>query len=353
MPTIGSPGARVLVTGANGYVAMWVVRTLLEQGYNVRAVVRSSEKGKHVKEYFSSYDDQLEIVVVEDMTKDGAFDEVVKGVDAIEHIASPATLFFEDPDTYIKPAVQGTVGILESARKFGDKVKRIIITSSVGAIYSTVTNPPVLFDEKHWNDEAIQMVKDHGKDAPSLIKYSASKTLAEKAAWDYYKEHKREAQWDLVVFHPSLVLGPPLQEQPKTPAELNTSLLIFWNMIANEQPEEALKDSINIIHVRDIAAAHVAALRKEEAAGQRMILNEAVFSWQGLRNLVRSLRPDLYASGVFPPGNPNLGNIIRYEFDGRKAKQVLGLKYATAEEIVKDTLADFESRGWLQKPEKA
>jgi nucleoside-diphosphate-sugar epimerase len=68
MPTV-QPGAKVLVTGANGYIAVWVVRTLLEQGYAVRGTVRSEAKGAHLKMLFDKYGDKLEIVVVEDITK--------------------------------------------------------------------------------------------------------------------------------------------------------------------------------------------------------------------------------------------------------------------------------------------
>ncbi len=111
MPTI-TKGDKVLVSGANGYIAMWVVRTLLERGYTVRGTVRNASKAKFMDAYFSSlgYGDKFESVIVEDIMKvthpftpakshhltsliwfhqDGAFDEAVKGVDAIAHTASP------------------------------------------------------------------------------------------------------------------------------------------------------------------------------------------------------------------------------------------------------------------------
>ena len=69
MPTVEPPTARILVTGANGYLGMWVVQTLLEQGYGVRAVVRSSEKGDRLKARFASFIDKLETIVVEDICK--------------------------------------------------------------------------------------------------------------------------------------------------------------------------------------------------------------------------------------------------------------------------------------------
>ena len=88
MAPVNTP-AKVLVTGANGYIAMWVIRALIERGASVKAVVRSPSKALHILKIFG--EGKVEIVVVApDMTKDGAFDEAVKGVDAIAHIASPA-----------------------------------------------------------------------------------------------------------------------------------------------------------------------------------------------------------------------------------------------------------------------
>ena len=99
MPEVPAP-AKVLVTGANGYIAVWVVRTLLSHGYTVRGTVRSHSKTTFLKNLFKSEVDggKLELVVVEDFTKGGAFDEVVKGVDAIEHTASPFHFKADDPN---------------------------------------------------------------------------------------------------------------------------------------------------------------------------------------------------------------------------------------------------------------
>ena len=130
------PPAKVLVTGANGYIAIWIVRVLLERGYSGRGTVRSESKTKDLRRLFKNELDngKLEIVIVPDITVPGAFDESVKGVDAIEHTASPFHLKGDDPngkrthDIYhvstketsvelIEPAVKGTSGIMESALK--------------------------------------------------------------------------------------------------------------------------------------------------------------------------------------------------------------------------------------------
>jgi nucleoside-diphosphate-sugar epimerase len=97
MVAISSP-AKVLVTGANGYLATWVVKKYLEAGYSVRGTVRSLSKSAFLKDQFAHYGDRFELVVVEDITKDGAFDEAVKDVDAIAHTASPFHFKATNPD---------------------------------------------------------------------------------------------------------------------------------------------------------------------------------------------------------------------------------------------------------------
>ncbi|KIM41313.1 hypothetical protein M413DRAFT_410925 [Hebeloma cylindrosporum] len=350
MPTIEPSGnTKVLVSGANGYIAMWVVRTLLEKGFTVRGAVRSAEKGKRLREYFQPYGDKVEWVVVEDITKDGAYDEAVKDVDAIEHMASPVTPPTGDPDDYIKPAVHGTVGILKSAHKFGNRVKRIVVTSSVAAIQGhMIKGSTVTFDESHWGDEAVEIVKVEGAKAPEMTKYRASKTLAERAAWDFHKQYQTKIQWDLVALNPPFVFGPSLQEL-KVPADLNLSMDVAYQNLCIDQPDDVLQSTHNYISVQDIAIAHVAALSNKAAGGQRIIISEGATTWQETRNLAASLRPDLYASGVLPRGNPNLPKDLQFIYNNEKGKKIFGFKYKTLEEILIELLADFEERGWLAK----
>ncbi|KAF8959881.1 D-lactaldehyde dehydrogenase [Flammula alnicola] len=347
MPVV-APGSKILVSGANGFIAMWVIRTLLEQGYIVRGAVRSNEKGKRLREYFGSYGDKVEWVVVEDITKDGAFDEAVKGVGGIEHMASPLNSPTDDPDDYIKPAVHGTIGMLQSALRAGKQIKRVVVTSSIVAVISTVTGSPRTFDEKDWGDEFVKTVGEKGKKSSPDEKYRASKTLAEKAAWEFYNKHKAEISWDLVALNPPLVLGPPLQEV-KTPAHLNVSLDIWFNMVFAEKPDAVLKSTHGYVHVKDIAAAHVIALEREAAGGERIIVASGTTTWQDLRNLIYSLKPEYYTSGVLPRGTPDLETVVLSIYNTDKSKKILGLEYRSLTEVITDLLTDFEARGWLEK----
>ncbi|KAG2057424.1 hypothetical protein BDR06DRAFT_1005063 [Suillus hirtellus] len=196
----------VLVSGVNSYIAVWVVRTLLEKGYSVHRTVRSEEKAVHLRQLFSSYGDKHEVIIIEDITKEGAFDKAVKGIDAIEHMASPFHMNAYDPDELIIPAVNGTVGMLKSALKYGQSVKRIMITSSGAAVLCDTTTPST-FSKLNWNEQCLEIVREKGHEAPNMMKYRASKTLAEKAAWEFWNKHKASVGWDLTVLNPPYVFG--------------------------------------------------------------------------------------------------------------------------------------------------
>lgn len=246
MPVVNS--GKVLVTGANGYIAMWVVHTLLEQGYTVRGTVRSESKAKHLSKVFASYSEKLEIVVVPDITKvllrliihgvvcqtdgltqEGAFDEYVKDVDAIEHTASPFHFKAGEPDELIIPAVHGTTRVLESALAHGSRVKRIVVTSSCASVMQ-VQDTPRKFSEEDWNDAAIAEVREKGRAASQPAKYRASKTLAERAAWDFVAKNKEKLTWELVVLNPPYVFGPAIHEVG-APESLNESMHDWFHSV--------------------------------------------------------------------------------------------------------------------------
>ena len=106
----------------------------------------------------------------------------------------------------IIPAVQGTTSILNSALKHGNTVKRVVLTSSLVAVFEWVTEPHV-FTESNWNNAAVEAVKAKGSAADPFTVYMASKTLAEKAAWEFVDVNKSNISWDLVVLNPPWIFG--------------------------------------------------------------------------------------------------------------------------------------------------
>jgi len=102
--------------------------------------------------------------------------------------------------------VRGTTSILNSALKHGSTVKRLILTSSAVAVFETGTVPRV-FTESNWNTSSVEAVKTKGSEAGPVAIYFASKTLAEKAAWEFVDAHKSEISWDLVAINPPYIFG--------------------------------------------------------------------------------------------------------------------------------------------------
>ncbi|KAK7472035.1 hypothetical protein VKT23_000146 [Stygiomarasmius scandens] len=366
MPTVPA-GSKVLVTGASGFIAVQLVKALLEKGYIVRGTVRSEGKGKYLKDLFKEHGDKFETIVVADMSADGAFDETVKGVDAVEHTASPFHFKADDPQELIGPAVKGTTGILESILKNGQNVKRVVITSSTAAVLRVVTSPTV-FSEKDWNDQAIQEVEEKGRAVLNAVKYRASKTLAEKAAWDFYNKHKSTISWDLVVINPPYVFGPSIQDVP-SPSALGTSAADWYeNVVTGTRDPEAgaggNKAGSEWVDVRDLAEAHIRALQREEAAGERIIISAGPFKYQEWMDVANSLNPSPIPSHPnLNKGNPGSATkVYMTRYDASKSGRVLGMvsgpegaslgltgdriRYRTMEECARDTLADFESKGW-------
>ncbi|KAJ8508026.1 hypothetical protein ONZ45_g9660 [Pleurotus djamor] len=354
MPTI-APGSKVLVSGASGFIASWVTKTLLDKGYSVRGTARSESKAKYLRELFSSYGDKFETAIVEDISKDGAFDEAVKGVDGIEHLASPFHTKAEDPQDIIGPAVSGTVGILSSVLKNNPNVKRVVITSSCASVLE-VNPTPTKFSEKDWNQQSLDQVKEQGKAAAGITKYRASKTLAEKAAWEFVEKHKNEIKWDIAVINPPYVFGPVIHEAP-TRDVLNTSsadilrVLLTPSDSPSAMSPEALKTTGSCwIDVRDLAEGHVRALEIPEAGGERVIISAGPFVWQEWLDAANALSPPAtlptsvkLASGV--PGSA-AGAIYMIDYDTAKAAKIFGLKYRTMQETVRDVLEDVAKRGW-------
>ena len=175
--------------------------------------------------------------------QDDAFDEAVKGVDAIQHTASPFHFNVTDPQELINPAVAGTTSVLKSALKTGSSVKRVIVLSSCAAVQTSGLSEPKVFTEADWNEAAIKEVETKGKDASPIDAYMASKTLAERAAWNWYEKNKSSVSWDLVTLQPPYVFGPIIHEC-KGLESLNTSAGLWFHMVLNKA---AVADAKNLV----------------------------------------------------------------------------------------------------------
>ncbi|KAH9918248.1 NAD(P)-binding protein [Epithele typhae] len=340
MPAIAS--GKVLVTGANGYVAVWIVKSLLDAGYAVRGVVRSEKKGVHLQKIFKPFGDNFEIAIVPDITDETAFGPLLEDVDAVLHTASPVDMTVIEPDDFIVPAVQGTTSVLKATATHGTRVRRVIVLSSTAAILHESATP-MTFDESSWNDQAVAETTARGRDAPAIVKYRASKTLAERAAWKLQEDAsaRGDIQWDLVTLNPPFVFGPVLHEVDK-PENLNFSAKLWYdNVVGGASGNDT---STNFVDVRDVAQAHVLALQKPEAGGNRFIIANGPFKWQDFVSAAHRL------SEKIPPGNISYDpakaeHHVRYE--NAKSVSVLGMKYRSVDELTSAALDDFKGRGWM------
>jgi len=341
MPAVSK--GKVLVSGASGYIAAWVAKRLLEEGYAVRGTVRSDSKGVYLKKLFQSFGDRFEYTIVEDIAKEGAFDKAVKDVDAIEHTASPFHLKADDPEELLGPAVTGTVGILESALKYAPLVKRVVITSSTAAVIDPNAKLPNTFSEKDWNIGSGERIKEKGREATQLDKYRASKALAEKAAWKWIDEHKGQITFDLVVINPPFVFGPIIHEVPNVKS-LNTSVDNFYQILKGAKKDEELAAGAGCwVDVRDVAQAHLRGIQVEEAAGSRYIISAGPFTMQ---DLLDPLDPSEFP-GV-RKGNPGAGKTATHNvlYDSSLARRVLGLEFTSLADCAKDMISSLRERGW-------
>ncbi|GFZ50367.1 hypothetical protein JCM24511_08124 [Saitozyma sp. JCM 24511] len=288
MPTI-KPGSLVLVTGASGFIAAHAVGAFLDEGYPVRGTVRSQDKGEYLAKLFAGKAAKFEYAIVKDIVEEGAFDEAVKGVDAVAHMASPYHFDADEPDELFVPAVNGTVGVLNSLKKNNPNISRIVITSSVAAVMNSDIKPP------------------------------HRKTLAEKAFWKWIEDNK--PNFDGVTINPPLVLG-PIIHQVDSPDSLNTSVANFYSWITGKHKQEELPaQGINWIDVRDCALAHIRALQVSDASG-RFICSNGPFSGNDYCLGDASQREKLFSEAYF--------------FDGSKCAKVLGIKYTPLDKCLED-----------------
>lgn len=247
----------VLVTGATGYVAGWLVKKLLDEGINVHAAVRNpgnKEKLAHLNELAKNSAGKLTFFKA-DLLEPGSYREAMKGCQVVFHTASPFTSKFKDPQKdLIDPAVLGTQNVLETANET-PTVKRVVVTSSCAAIYTDAIDcqkaPGGVLTEEVWNTTA----------SIDYQPYSYSKTLAEKKAWEIAGKQK---QWDLVTINPSLVMGPALNHNHNT----SESISILKQLGDGTSKMGVPKIGIGLVDVRDVAEAHFRAAFTPEAKGR-------------------------------------------------------------------------------------
>tara|TARA_B100000809_G_C15132652_1_gene529196 strand:- start:1420 stop:2421 length:1002 start_codon:yes stop_codon:yes gene_type:complete len=271
---------KVLVTGTTGFIGLHCVQQLLEKGFAVNGTLRSFDRKDEVINALSSHNTSTEHLSLfeTDLLEDKGWDEAIEGCEYVLHVASPFVLTPESEDFFVKPAVEGSLRVLKLANKH--KVKKLVLTSSFAAMVDTLEKKDS-FDESDWSDPNKKGIRAYGK----------SKTLAEKAAWDYMASNT--PSFSLTVINPVAVTGPSLSK------DIGTSNSIVGQMINGNVPGTA-KVHIGYVDVRDVAAAHITAMLNNQTDGERIIVFEKTLWMDEVATILRDAGFDKAPSKVMP-----------------------------------------------------
>ncbi|KAH7091796.1 putative dihydroflavonal-4-reductase [Auriculariales sp. MPI-PUGE-AT-0066] len=351
-------GKHVLLTGASGFLAAWVLKYLLEQGFTVRATVRSQSKADPIAAQYAAAvsSNQLTFAIVPDIVSPGAHDAAVKELfadgqplDFVVHTASPFHMGTTDPvSQMLEPAVKGTIGVLESVHTHAPSVKRVVITSSAVAFLDLAKGPwpGKVYNESDWNPLTWE---ESAKPGNPMVNYVGSKTVAERAAWDFME--KATSKFDLVTLCPPFVFGPHSNDQSLD--SLNTSNWVLWQLLSGSAAEVPPTSLHCWVDVSTAAQAHVMALTVPEAGGKRFYIGaDEHWSFQDAADIFRDSFPRIRDKIAI--GSPGTGLGIAYDdiftIDNALSKQILGLKYSALRQTLIDTA---ESLLELQEKKKA
>jgi len=332
----------ICVTGASGFIASYVIRELLDNGYTVRATVRGLTKGNKYEylTFLPGAAERFELVQAELLTE-GSYDEAIAGCEYVIHTASPYVLDVKDPQhDLVDPALKGTLNVLQACGKSGS-VKKVVLTSSVAAVFDEPISGHV-YTEKDWNETSSL------KRNP----YFYSKTLAERSAWDYIE--KENPAFELVVVNPGVVIGPSLVPS------LNTSNQILRDVLAGFYPM-IMSISWGFVDVRDVAHAHILAMKNEKAKGRYLCTSETL----GMSEVVSILREAGYSNYKLPKMKMTgkVGNVMvkilvstqpkgvrtfirthvgrGVEYNNLKIRQELGISFRSVKESILEAVKDL------------
>ena len=331
----------VLLTGAGGYIGKHVALQLLNKGYEVRASVRDLKRSQEVKDAITPHlapgvnlEKALTFVLL-DLNKDSGWDEALAGVDVLMHTASPFPIASpKNEDEIIRPAVDGTLRALRAAKAAG--VKRVVLTSSVAAIYGCDLPTGVSeFDETMWTDVTHPV---------GSVAYTKSKTLAEKAAWDFVTSQATEIA--LTTINPVLVMGAPLDRH------YGSSISVVERVLKGKDP--MLPDlRFGIVDVKDVAKMHVECIDVKTTFGQRILASSGTLSFVQIAEIIKSAYPESKTKTGKAP-NFLIKFLANFDADikavlpllgkpmlvsNKRAKSLLGMSFISAETSVKESAA--------------
>jgi len=351
MPTPNyDTGKPVLVTGATGFLAGWLVKRLLEEGFTVHAAVRdpaNTGKTAHLKKLEDELPGTIKFFEA-DLLNDGSYGDAMKGCSVVFHTASPFITSVEDPQRdLVDPAVKGTRNVLASANDT-DGVERIVVTSSCAAMFGDIVDvthaPGGILTEDVWNTSSSL---DHQP-------YSFSKTQAERAAWEMAND---QDQWKLVTINPAFILGPSISGTSTSESHNLMRQLGDGTMKSGVPPFE-----IGMVDVRDVAEAHMRVGFTKNVDGRYIVFGDT----HSLLDVAQMLKSGIGGAWPFPARampkwlvwlvgpmvdkqitRPMVAKNMGYPWraDNSKSKRELGMEYGPVSTAVTDMFQQMIDTG--------
>ncbi|KAJ9606741.1 hypothetical protein H2200_008750 [Cladophialophora chaetospira] len=324
-------GEWVLVTGANGYIASHIVDVLLCEGYKIRGTLRSHEEAPWLEPYFTDKYGvgNFEIAIVTDLTDATGFERAAANMSGIIHSASilPST---SDVEAVVPSVTAGTRNALNAAAKH-PSVKSFVLTSSSSAAYMSVfVKKDVIVDEPYSKNTPPS-------DLPLKI-YAASKTLGERALWEWTEQEKPTFTVNAVL--PSFNIGKPLT------AEVTTgSVHPVRAIVRGADPWFEVIRPHSFVNVRDNAYLHVAALLDPTIRSQRIFASAGKYNWNDIISIFRKLRPDNRLIPDPPQNEPR--DLTNVDAVSKRAETLLKSSFDVAGwtglgQSLAESLEDFE-----------
>ncbi|KAM7191342.1 hypothetical protein V8F33_008945 [Rhypophila sp. PSN 637] len=350
---------KILLTGGSGFIASHILHQLLNHPSKptIITTVRTQSKADPI---LASYPEavsqgRLQIHLTPDISDPNAFAPVIAAsspnLDTIIHTASPFHFRITDPKVdLIDPAVNGTTGILRAIVSHPDaqkSVKRVVITSSFAAILDEagISSPSTVFSEKSWNPVTIADIHKS-----SATAYRASKTLAEKSAWEFVSSNK-DANFSVVTINPPMVFGPIIHSLGEAGLKgINTSNQRIVDLLAGNW-KTGIPDvgpGMLFVDVRDVATAHVKAAFEEGLGGKRLFTTAGYFSNKEIAEVVRGNFEEY--KDQLPEEGKDVGGELssedqRFKFDNSETTELLGIDWIGLDKSIVDTVKSLKEYG--------
>lgn len=334
MPAI-APNSLIVVTGITGYVASHVGLAALQAGYRVRGTVRDLGRAEDLKAAFVKQGvdvGKLEFVILDDLTSQPQLEKAIQGADGVAHVALPGSVP-GDTDEVPQQAVDSAIALLRAAAK-EPSVKRVVFTSSSVAVISAPNYKEEPLTDKDWNELALERYEsatEEDKKHPSWtgLRYAATKTLSEKAAWKWVEENK--PSFEIVTILPNANYGPLLHGSPRSTVRWIYALLHGDATWATLVPPQWFID------VRDDGRLHVLALTEPSLGGKRIWAAAEPFGWNKILAILRKHFPQVALPQDIPGAQ---GELDRQKIDNHVAKEALG-GWISLEQSIIDTAKSF------------